>query len=211
MAHLPQWMRSLLVPFYWKARLALLPTRRRPYKYGETSKARARRQREGFFANYCSGLGLDIGYGGDPVVDTCDVWDIEHGDAQFLRGLDAAHYDFVYSSHTLEDLPDPAAALKNWWRVLKPGGFLILYLPDRNLYEKTLALPSRWNSDHKRFFLLEKDEAPDTVGVLPLISSALPGSEIVHAVECREGHTLTDPLLHSDGEYSLEIVVRKPK
>jgi hypothetical protein len=34
-------------------------------------------------------------------------------------------------------------------------------------------------------------------------------SEIIYANECNEGHTITDPLIHSDGEYSIEVVVKK--
>ena len=37
--------------------------------------------------------------------------------------------DFVFSSHVLEHLSEPERALKEWQRVLKPGGVLFLYLP----------------------------------------------------------------------------------
>jgi SAM-dependent methyltransferase len=77
----------------------------------------------------------------NPIVDGCDVWDEEHGDAQYLPGLEDKTHDFVYPSHTLEHMQDPAVALQNWWRVVKPGGFLILYIPDRDLYEKKSTLP----------------------------------------------------------------------
>jgi SAM-dependent methyltransferase len=104
---------------------------------------------------------------------------------------------------------DPIVAIRNWWRVLKPGGYMILYIPHRDLYEKRMTLPSRWNPDHKHFFLLDKDEAPDTKNVLDLIRHALTGYEIIYAKECSEGHTITAPDVHSDGEYSIEVVVRK--
>jgi SAM-dependent methyltransferase len=97
----------------------------------------------------------------------------------------------------------------NWWRVLKPGGHLILYVPERDLYEKRVHLPSRFNPDHKRFFLLDRDDPPDTVGLIPLIESVLPIREIVYAKVCREGHTVNDPKRPSDGEYSIEVVLRK--
>lgn len=38
-------------------------------------------------------------------------------------------FDYVYSSHTLEDMPYTEAVLKEWWRLVKPGGNFILYLP----------------------------------------------------------------------------------
>ena len=183
----------------------------RPRRLAETAKAHSRRMREGFFESFCNGKGLDIGYGGDILADNCRGWDFEHGDAQFLKGIEDFQYDFVYSSHTLEHMLKPDVALKNWWRVVRPGGFLILYVPDRELYEKKNTLPSRWNYDHKHFFLLDRDDQPDTFGLLPLIVKSLEKYEIVYAQECSEGHTVTDPDLHSDGEYSLEIVLRKTK
>jgi SAM-dependent methyltransferase len=181
----------------------------RPYVFAESSKAKPRREREDFFSKYCNGKGLDIGYGGDRIVPGVDVWDFEHGDAQYLNGIPDNKYDFVYASHTIEHMVNPHTALKNWFRVVKPGGFLLLYLPHRDLYEKKKTLPSLFNYDHKSFFLIDKDEAPDTVGVIPLIHRALTNFEIVYVKECSEGHTITDPNIHSDGEYSIEAVIKK--
>jgi len=181
----------------------------RPANAGETAKARARRLREGFFEKYCAGHGLDIGYGGDLLSDNCVGWDVEHGDAQLLASIEDASLDFVYSSHTLEHVADASEALRNWYRVVKPSGHIIIYVPDRDLYEKKLALPSQWNSDHKRFFLLDRDEPPDTKGLLQLIDTAVPEANIVTARRCDSGHTIVDPRIHSDGEYSIEVILRK--
>ena len=177
---------------------------------GETSKARGRRQREGFVDKYCTGYGLDIGYGGDPVVVNVRGWDFEHGDAQLLYGLDDKSFDFVYSSHLLEHLPDVELALNNWWRVLKPGGFLILYLPHRDLYEKKMQLPSRFNDDHAHFFLPEDDDLTDTLGVLPLLNRVLNEFELVYCKVCDEGYINPGNDLPSEGEFSIETIVRKP-
>lgn len=181
----------------------------RPYVTAETTKAHKRREKEGFFNKYCQGKGLDIGYGGDPVVPGVKGWDWEHGDAQRLRRLKDETFDFVYSSHVIEHMTIPAVALKNWWRVLKRGGYLIVYGPHRDLYEKKKYLPSNWNQDHKHFYLLDRDESPDTKGIIPLIERVLPEGKIIYAKECSEGHTIIDPNRHSDGEYSFEVVVQK--
>lgn len=177
----------------------------------ETSKARPRREREGFFERYCQGQGLDIGFGGDLVCANARGWDIEHGDAMRLDGLADESFDFVYSSHTLEHMPDLAVALCNWWRVVKPGGYLLLYVPHRDLYEKQTELPSRWNLDHKHYLLPDRDEPPATVGLRPLFDRTLDQYELVYMTTCAEGHTVTDPLQHSNGEYSIEAVLRKPR
>jgi len=49
-----------------------------------------------------------------------------------LEGIGDAKYDFVLSSHSLEHIANPIKALQNWKRVLKPGGFLLLVLPDKH-------------------------------------------------------------------------------
>lgn len=181
-----------------------------PPRSGETSKAHERRVREGFFDRFCNGKGLDIGHGGDKLLPSCDGWDLDRGDAHRLTGIGDGSYDFVYSSHVLEHLEDPTMALREWWRVLRPGGFMILYVPERDLYEKRQRLPSRFNPDHKHFFLLDRDEAPDTIGLLPLLKRAMPEGQVVQSKVQGAGHTIRDPRKHSDGEYSIEVVLRKP-
>ncbi len=193
--------KTLVVPIY-----SILG---RPKKILESTKARPRRIREGFFQQYCVGQGLDIGYGGDLLTKNCRGWDLEDGDAQYLDGLPDDQFDFVYSSHTLEHMSDVTVALRHWWRVLKPGGHLLIYLPHRDLYEKRKTLPSRWNLDHNCFFLPGEDETPDTIGLRSLISKCLDQHHIVYIKSCDEGHTITDPNKHSDGEYSIEAVVQK--
>ena len=183
--------------------------KKRPVKQLETSKAKERRIREGFFEKYCKGKGLDIGYGGDLLAENCRGWDIEDGDAESLAGLKNVEFDFVYSSHTLEHMENVQAALNNWWRVVKPGGYLILYLPERNLYERKETLPSRWNTTHRRFFLLDRDQGPDTVGIIPLIQKNLNDGEIILAKVCDDGYGVPAEDLQSVGEYSIEAVIRK--
>jgi SAM-dependent methyltransferase len=182
---------------------------KRPFVPGETTKAKSRRLKEGFFEKYCKGNGLDIGYGGDLVVPGARGWDFEHGDAQYLKGVPDESFDFVYSSHTLEHVSDAEIAIKNWYRVLKHGGYLILYIPHRDLYEKKDKLPSRFNPNHFRFFLIDQEELPDTYGIIPMIKRNLSDYEIIYAKECSQGHTITDINKHSDGEYSIEAVVKK--
>lgn len=46
-----------------------------------------------------------------------------------LEQVPDSTYDFVLSSHNLEHFANPVKALKEWQRVLSPGGALILTLP----------------------------------------------------------------------------------
>lgn len=203
-------LKAVLPPaLYERAKVTVFRRFGRPRRSGESAKARDRRNREGFFDLYCTGRGLDIGYGGDLLSENCTGWDSEHGDAQELATVEDSEYDFVYSSHTLEHMVDPAVALRNWWRVLRPGGFLILYVPHRDLYEKKLRLPSRWNDDHKHYFLPEEDDPPDTLGLAELLDQTLVSYRLIYLKECSAGHTIDDPTVHSDGEYSIECVIQK--
>ena len=154
---------------------------------------------------------MDIGYGGDPVVKNVQGWDFEHGDAQLLKGIDDNEFDFVYSSHLLEHLPDVNLSLRNWWRVLKPGGYLILFLPHRDLYEKKKTLPSRFNPDHKHFFLPDDDDPPDTIGTTELIKKLFNDAEIVYCKTCDEGYFNPGDEVQSEGEFSIEAVIQKKK
>ncbi|MBA4251382.1 MAG: hypothetical protein C0425_08955 [Chlorobiaceae bacterium] len=207
--HLPNCVYTFLRHYYRLYKFNKFRKYGRPKVYAETSKAKERRIREKFFELYCSGKGLDIGYGGDKLLEGSEVWDFEHGDAQFMTTIKNETYDFVYSSHTLEHMPNPQTALKNWFRIVNKGGYLILYIPHRDLYEKKKTLPSSFNSDHISYFLIDIDEAPDTIGIIPLVQRTLLNYEVVYAKECKENYSDPGKDLQSSGEYSIEIVIKK--
>jgi SAM-dependent methyltransferase len=128
----------------------------------EQSKAARRRLLDQRFSErWFVGDGLDIGCGNDPI--DIEVWpminsltpydreiDPSHN-AETLVGLDDESFDFVHASHCLEHMTDPKTALDAWLQVLKPGGFLIVTVPDFVLYE-SCQWPSRNNGDHKCAF-----------------------------------------------------------
>ncbi len=51
-------------------------------------------------------------------------------EATDLAGIATHRYDFVLSCHNLEHISNPVKALKEWIRVVKPGGAVIVLLPD---------------------------------------------------------------------------------
>lgn len=59
--------------------------------------------------------------------------------------------DGVFSSHFLEHVVDYKSCLEEWWRVIKPGGYLTLYLPHKELYPNIGQ--EGGNPDHKHDFL----------------------------------------------------------
>lgn len=176
---------------------------------GETTRCKARREREGFFERYCQGDGLDVGYGGDIITPTAAGWDLRNGDAQYLQGVADESFDFVYSSHCIEHMLNVRVALKNWFRVVKPGGYLLLYIPHRDLYEKRIQLPSLFNPDHKHMFLIGRSELPDTLDIVEEISRSLQGFDIQYVKTCDCGYIKNEAGVQAHGEYSIELVVRK--
>ena len=53
------------------------------------------------------------------------------GEATDLKLISAEQYDFVLSSNALEHIANPFKALREWYRVTKTGGILILILPNK--------------------------------------------------------------------------------
>lgn len=49
--------------------------------------------------------------------------------------LESGRFDIVHSCHTIEHLAEPARVLADHWRVLKPGGFLLLDAPSTAILE----------------------------------------------------------------------------
>src|SRR4051812_22293266 len=82
-----------------------------------------------------SGRGLDIGCGDDPVRPDVERFDIEQGDANRITSFitDLESFDYVFSSHCLEHMHDPRSAIAGWWALVKPGGTLMVIVPDEDL------------------------------------------------------------------------------
>ena len=136
----------------------------------EASKTRRKfgRLEERIFA----GEGIDIGCGGDPVFPEARPFDVGDGDANRISKYVDRRFDYVFSSHCLEHMMDPFAALGEWWGIVKPGGYLYAVVPDEDLYEQG-TWPSAYNRDHKHTFTIHKTNSwsPVSVNVLDLIAT----------------------------------------
>ncbi|MBK9609072.1 MAG: class I SAM-dependent methyltransferase [Betaproteobacteria bacterium] len=135
-----------------------------------------------FAAQYLDGRVIDIGAGRDLVSASAERFDIDDGDANFIsRFRPAGAYDAVHSSHCLEHMHDPPAALREWWSLVKPGGYLILVVPDEDLYEQGIW-PSIFNRDHKATFRLDKPDSWSAVSHdIGKLVAALPQCEVISA------------------------------
>lgn len=126
--------------FKLKKKLGLVKT----YK-SETAKVR------NLVLPFCNGYGCDIGFGGDkirkdaigidlpsPYASTgSDKIDIACDVMKETIPVADNSFDYVYSSHLIEDFEDTLQGLNEFIRILKPGGNLVLVFPDQIKYELT--------------------------------------------------------------------------
>ncbi len=83
-----------------------------------------------------------------------------------LNDVSDSSYDFVLSSHNLEHFANPIKALKEWMRVLKPDGALVLVLP---YYRDTFDHRRQPTSVDHLFNDFEHDVGEDDLTHLPEI------------------------------------------
>ena len=142
---------------------------------------------------YCQGQGLDLGCGRSKICLNAIGVDLHNPeaadmliDARDLSRYPDNHFDFIFSSHLLEELENTEATLREWLRVIKDGGNIVLYQADKNTYYP-LGDP-RCNSSHKHHF-----DHKDLWAVFEKIG----GVQNIHAA---------DPV---NKEWSFELVVKK--
>ena len=159
------------------------------YPIPETVKCRKH------LAKYCEGIGLDIGFGGEPIVQsaicfdraTSDVRRAIHknpgpthliGDAALgLRWFVDDQLDYVYSSHVLEDFEDTTKVLVEWLRVVRPGGLLIINCPDEQAYRKAAGDARNRAHAHTDFSLAFVKAILDNIGKTKVVFERFPVAE----------------------------------
>ena len=190
----------------------------------ECSKSIQRRLFDSNFLRcYFVGEGIDIGGKPDPLslyqeffplVKRIKTWDWEDGDAQFLKGVTDASLDFVHSSHCLEHLLDPSEGLRNWFRVLREGGYLVITVPDEDLYEQGI-FPSRFNRDHKWTFTIFKMKSwsERSLNLLDLVRRLDPAADVVKLEQLSANYRFQlprfDQTLTPVAECGIELIIRK--
>jgi SAM-dependent methyltransferase len=189
----------------------------------EMRKAVIRRLNDSrFIREYFVGNGIDIGAGSDslnsykeffPLIGSVFSWDIEHGDAQYLSTVTDNSFDFAVSSHCLEHMVDPVIALRNWLRVIRRKGHLIITVPDEDLYEQR-RWPSFFNHDHKHSFTISKEKSwcPKSINVMDLLQSEnstikIKKIELLDSLFFKEIEP-TDQT-HLCSESAIEIIIQK--
>jgi SAM-dependent methyltransferase len=176
-----------------------------------------------FAVRYLVGDGIDIGSGDDPLllyqelfpaIRSVRHWDLPDGDAQMMAGVPDNSFDFVHSSHCLEHLHDPAEGLRNWLRILKPGGHMIVLVPDEDLYEQG-QFPSNRNFDHKVSFTIHKDASwsRSSVNLMGILQRLGPDAQVLRLelldATYRYAAGAMDQTLTPIGECAIEFIIRK--
>lgn len=190
----------------------------------ECSKSLTRRLHSpDFVRRFFVGDGLDVGGRPDPLalyaelfcrVTSIRTWDTEDGDAQRMETVQDTSFDFVHSSHCLEHLANPLEGLRNWLRILRPHGHLIVTVPDEDMYEQGV-FPSTFNGDHKWTFTVNKSHSwsPRSLNVLDLVGDLGAEAELVRLERLtstyRFGLPRYDQTLSPLTESGIEFVVRR--
>jgi len=177
----------------------------------ESRKSYADKIASGFFAKYMAGPNvMEVGYrgyeeGNLPIVPQAIGVDVgypgyEGASFPFADGS----FDAIYSSHCFEHIPDAIGVLRDWYRLLKVGGYLVVVVPHQLLFERKRSLPSPINPDHKRFYTAKF--------LLGEVDAAFPENSyrIRHLVENDKGFDYNImPYQGTDGCYEIELVLEK--
>lgn len=191
----------------------------------EMKKSTQRRLKDSrFLEEYFVGEGLDVGCGYDLLskeaftrISKVEGYDfvLGHKDAQTLPEIPDDKFDFISSSHCLEHMRDPLEALTNWLRVIKPGGYIVITVPDWVMYEHR-QWPSRYNHDHKWAWTMKQDLSRDGAHVIYVPDFVHRFSDMI---EPKIAHTITDNYNYTlpnnvdqtlcAAECAIEFVMRK--
>jgi len=118
-------------------------------------------------APYCTGNGVDIGSQGFPVVPHAIQIELPEGEfARYTSGSKPGSViqwrgdgrvlpfkdgvlDFCFSSNLIEDFLDWGPVLHEWGRVVKPGGYLVIMVPDKERWHAALRRGQPPNCAHR--------------------------------------------------------------
>lgn len=124
--------------------------------YSETDKIRDKVQ------PYLHGFVIDVGSAGSPITPTAfcidgrDFPNVSHKTDNLYTLPEQLHgkiqlADCLFSSHVLEHLPDHYGAIVSWSKLIKKGGYLVLYLPDGRYYDNKENQEHLTDTDYDKF------------------------------------------------------------
>jgi SAM-dependent methyltransferase len=119
-------------------------------------------------------------------------------DAVDISSIQAQSYDFVFSSHCLEHIANPLKAVRDWLRVLKNRGYLVLILPEKSKCFDHMRDNTQFQTLLTQY---EKNVGEDDLSTLPEIlekhdlSLDLPAGTLEQFTE-RSHHNFENRCLH---------------
>jgi SAM-dependent methyltransferase len=131
---------------------------------------------------------------GNPLYETADLLQsgVTHKVDITGTGLEGGHYDVVMANHVLEHIGDDRAAMRELFRLLKPGGFALLSVPINATRENTYEDPAvtakaeRWAHfsahDHLRYYGLDFAERLSEAGFIVETFRVSPGDEVKYGL-----------------------------
>ncbi len=131
---------------------------------------------------------------GNPLYETADLHQpgVTHRVDITRVPLPDASYDVVIAHHVLEHIPDDRQAMRELFRLLKPGGLAVLSVPinasRRETYENAaITAPEQRHAhfsaaDHRRFYGLDFSERLAEAGFCTSVFRAAPEEEVRHGL-----------------------------
>jgi SAM-dependent methyltransferase len=119
-------------------------------------------------------------------------------EATDLASIDGGRYDFVLASHSIEHVANPLRALREWLRVMKPEGTLVLVVPHRDGtfdHRRPITTLDHLVDDERRG--VGEDDLTHLPEILALHDLALdPPAGDIEAFKARSAGNLANRCLH---------------
>jgi len=131
---------------------------------------------------------------GNPLYETADLLQtgVTHRVDITETKMPDASYDVVMANHVLEHIPDDRAAMRELFRLLKPGGIALLSVPinatRQSTYEnpRIIGEPERWAhfsaGDHVRYYGLDFADRLTEAGFQVDTFRVPPGDEVKYGL-----------------------------
>lgn len=133
--------------------------------YENTKAAFLRRSHNRLFTSVFKGEGLHIAPGSDPLlkhhyplctnIAFSNINQYKISEDNLKNSLGDKQFDFVYGTSLTVYEDEPIDVINHWLKFVKSKGYLVLTVPDEDLYEQG-NFPSIFNNTHRRTFSIYK-------------------------------------------------------
>lgn len=187
-------------------------------------KAALRRAHDpAFVQHYFAGVGLEIGSPASamaanpslfPRITRVVPW---QGDVGAVPGVEERSFDFVHAGYCLQNVANPPKTLARWLDLVKPGGYLVVTVPDEDLEERGIW-PSKIDPSRRASFTICKAASglPASVNVLDMVRTLASIAACERIAVVRDHHVerakSADDAVDSEAslaERAIEIILRK--